>query len=228
VWTVPATTSGCSGSKYKIPTQKQTRTDTLPKTTTRVDDYTTPYTETIVTTNGTVTSDTTSTGSTTSSNVSPNTTTSGSATYSSWANSGSSSSSCQNIPGGLSAGSTGYSTSSNNFNTTTTGTQGSVTTTTGTATVTVVSTSNTATTTTTTDTSYAGSTDSLADVAEYYYITDLRNSALGHCTSGSPGNHVCSDNLPTALTGSLDTAQWQHMTTYTIGLGVNGTLTYDK
>jgi len=33
--------------------------------------------------------------------------------------------------------------------------------------------------------------DTLADVAEYYYVTDLRTTALGNCTSGtSLGQHA--------------------------------------
>jgi type IV pilus assembly protein PilY1 len=62
---------------------------------------------------------------------------------------------------------------------------------------------------------YEGSTassDSLADVAMYYWVRDLR-------TSGS----VSANNVPTT---SSDPAYWQHMNTFTIGLGVNGTLTF--
>ena len=67
---------------------------------------------------------------------------------------------------------------------------------------------------TTTNSTAGGSSDSLADVAEYYYKTDLR-------TSGSLAtNNV--DPTPT------DPAVWQHMTTFTLGLGVNGTLTYQN
>lgn len=67
-----------------------------------------------------------------------------------------------------------------------------------------------------------GSNDSLADVAMYYYETDLRTQALGNC-SGSLGLDVCEDNVPGA---GRDTANHQHMTTFTLGLGINGTLTY--
>ena len=56
------------------------------------------------------------------------------------------------------------------------------------------------------------SSDSLADVAMYYWVKDLR-------TSGS----VSANNVPTTTS---DPAYWQHMNTFTIGLGVNGTLTY--
>ncbi len=64
-----------------------------------------------------------------------------------------------------------------------------------------------------------GSTNSLADVAQYYYVTDLRTGAA----------------WPNAGVGSVpaigggpedDRANWQHMTTFTIALGVSGTLNY--
>ncbi|MFT3813230.1 MAG: PilC/PilY family type IV pilus protein [Acidovorax sp.] len=79
-------------------------------------------------------------------------------------------------------------------------------------------------TTSTTNVS-GGSSNTLADVAEYYYKTDLR-PATGVCTSTSSGTsqNVCSDIVPTS---GRDTATWQHMTTFTVGLGVSGTLAYD-
>ncbi|WP_334190345.1 pilus assembly protein [Noviherbaspirillum sp.] len=64
--------------------------------------------------------------------------------------------------------------------------------------------------------------NTLADVAMYYYKTDLRTDALSNCT-GVLGNDVCENNVP----GSGDDVNsQQHMTTFTLGLGVNGTLTY--
>lgn len=66
-----------------------------------------------------------------------------------------------------------------------------------------------------TTTATSGSVNSLADVAQYYYVTDLRPEK--------------SDNVNT--TGSQiqdDRAPWQHMTTFVVGLGVNGTLKYEK
>lgn len=71
-----------------------------------------------------------------------------------------------------------------------------------------------------------GSSNTLADVAAYYYNTDLRTEALNNCSSDSSGTaqSVCSNVLKPA---GLDTATHQHMTTYTIGLGVSGTLAYD-
>ncbi|RMX03031.1 hypothetical protein D8I35_17825 [Corticibacter populi] len=52
--------------------------------------------------------------------------------------------------------------------------------------------------------------NTLADVAFYYYQNDLRSDL--------------DDVVPTS---GRDTATHQHMTTYTVGLGVNGTLSYD-
>jgi type IV pilus assembly protein PilY1 len=74
-----------------------------------------------------------------------------------------------------------------------------------------------------THTTSGGSSDSLADVAMYYYETDLRTPALGNCTL-SNGTNVCTNNV--AARGD-DKATHQHMTTFTVGLGVNGTLGYD-
>ena len=72
---------------------------------------------------------------------------------------------------------------------------------------------------------FAGSSDSLADVAMYYYEHDLRTPALNNCTATVNGNpiDVCRNNL--SPSGS-DNVNWQHMTTYTLGMGVSGTLRY--
>ncbi|MHB0926796.1 MAG: PilC/PilY family type IV pilus protein, partial [Gallionellaceae bacterium] len=94
----------------------------------------------------------------------------------------------------------------------------------GTTTTTVVSTvgptagvpTQTATTTT------GGVSNTLADVAEYYYVTDLRDSSLGNCT-GALGTSVCGNNVPST---GLDAASWQHMTTFTLGLGARGRMVY--
>jgi len=57
----------------------------------------------------------------------------------------------------------------------------------------------------------SGSTNTLADVAMYYYKTDLRTDL--------------SDQVPVT---SRDPASHQHMTTFTVGLGLAGRLTFDK
>lgn len=84
---------------------------------------------------------------------------------------------------------------------------------------------NPQTTTSTASTSSGGSSDSLADVAQYYYATDLR--AAG--SIGSLGLDVGAvNNVPSTGTDPEDDkAPHQHMTTFTMGLGLAGTLQYD-
>ncbi|MFT3858342.1 MAG: PilC/PilY family type IV pilus protein [Aquabacterium sp.] len=76
-----------------------------------------------------------------------------------------------------------------------------------------------------TDTSDAGTPNTLADVSEYYYATDLRTSTLNNCSSSSSGASldVCNNIVPTT---SADPLKSQHMNTFTIGLGLKGTLDY--
>lgn len=62
--------------------------------------------------------------------------------------------------------------------------------------------------------------DSLADVAKYYYDTDLRDSLQANCT-GALGSDVCLNDV---LASGDDNATQQHMTTFTLGLGVDGAL----
>jgi type IV pilus assembly protein PilY1 len=74
---------------------------------------------------------------------------------------------------------------------------------------------------------YEGTTKTyttMADAAKYYYDTDIRNSAYGNCT-GDGGNDVCTDNVPT---NSADSNNKQHLTLYTIGLGVDGRVNYQS
>jgi len=59
----------------------------------------------------------------------------------------------------------------------------------------------------------------LADVALYYYMTDLRPTGA----TNSAGVNVSADNVPTT---QKDFAAHQHMTTFTLGLGLDGTLSY--
>lgn len=61
------------------------------------------------------------------------------------------------------------------------------------------------------------SNDSLADVAKYYYDTDLRDPSLNNCV-GALGTSVC-QSTPTVN-------KMQRMVTMTLGLGVDGTLAY--
>jgi len=66
-----------------------------------------------------------------------------------------------------------------------------------------------------------GALNTLADIAYYYYHTDLRTNCSG--------KDLCTNNVTSAGSNQNvdDVAQHQHMTTFTIGLGVDGTLKYD-
>lgn len=78
-----------------------------------------------------------------------------------------------------------------------------------------------ATTTTTTIIS-GGTADTLADTAEYYYKTDLRDTSLGNAT-GALGTDISANNV--GITAQ-DTASWQHMSTFTLGLGTRGRMVF--
>lgn len=73
-----------------------------------------------------------------------------------------------------------------------------------------------------------GNSDSLADVALYYYKTDLRTPDLGNCgTPISPATvgPLCENNV---FRSSRDNNSQQHMTTFTLGLGANGRMKYSS
>ncbi len=68
-----------------------------------------------------------------------------------------------------------------------------------------------------------GVANTLADVAEYYYRTDLRPTG----SKNAAGVDVSADNVPQTGTGvEDDKARHQHMTTFTLGLGVSGQLKF--
>ncbi|OQW68578.1 MAG: hypothetical protein BVN34_07735 [Proteobacteria bacterium ST_bin12] len=73
------------------------------------------------------------------------------------------------------------------------------------------------------------SSNSLSDVAKYYYDTDLRTGTPGsaQCTGSTRPNgttgDVCENNVFVTPT---DNNLKQHMTTFTLGLGVDASLTY--
>jgi type IV pilus assembly protein PilY1 len=76
-----------------------------------------------------------------------------------------------------------------------------------------------------TSASSGGSSDSLADVAQYYYVNDLRPTG----TTGANGLDVSENNVPASgIDAEDDKATWQHMTTFTMGLGLSGNLTYQS
>jgi type IV pilus assembly protein PilY1 len=62
-----------------------------------------------------------------------------------------------------------------------------------------------------TGTTGGGDSNSLADVAEYFWATDLRTDFT--------------NNVPAT---ARDTATHQHLNTFTVGLGLRGTLSYDR
>ena len=70
-----------------------------------------------------------------------------------------------------------------------------------------------------------GSSDSLADVAMYYYETDLRTQALNNCTGSIAGEDLCVNNV---FTSTADSNIQQHMTTFTLGLGASGRMVYSS
>ena len=69
----------------------------------------------------------------------------------------------------------------------------------------------------------SGGANTLADIAYYYYKTDLRDASFSNCTSSTTGLNVCNNNVPPSKN---DPASHQHMTTFTIGMGVDGLREY--
>ncbi len=74
-----------------------------------------------------------------------------------------------------------------------------------------------------------GTSDTLADVAAYYYYTDLRTPLLNNCVGAvvSPavtGSTLCTntDAMNNVPTTTSDPHNFQHMTTFTLGLGASG------
>jgi type IV pilus assembly protein PilY1 len=65
-----------------------------------------------------------------------------------------------------------------------------------------------------------GVSNSLADVAAYYYNTDLRST---NCTGSVTGENVC---YPNVFISPGDSNPEQHMTTFTLGLGASGRMRY--
>jgi type IV pilus assembly protein PilY1 len=73
---------------------------------------------------------------------------------------------------------------------------------------------------------FGGPSDTLADVALYYYQTDLRTPALGNCTGALGGStDVCENNV---FVSGTDNNLQQHMTTFTLGLGARGKMVYSN
>lgn len=207
-------TGGCSSTRYLVTSQPQTYNELIATTTTSVDDYTTKSTSTVTTINGLSGAPVITTTSSVS-NVSSSTVTnsdSGAPTVSTTWTNGAASTSCRSSPTPSPGTST---TSAATIGGTTTATNGS-------PTVTPLSSTTTTGAPVVTTTSSAGTSNTLADVAEYYYITDIRDASLANAT-GALGTDVTLNNVPTS---GLDAASWQHMTTFTLGLGARGSMVF--
>lgn len=77
-------------------------------------------------------------------------------------------------------------------------------------------------------TASGGTSNTLADVAAYYYNTDLRTSTLSNCTGpiiapATTPSDLCANNVKP---NGLDVGSNQHMTTFTLGLGAPGSMLF--
>lgn len=83
--------------------------------------------------------------------------------------------------------------------------------------------------TVTTTSTTPGQPNTLADIAYYYYQTDLRYP--NDCTSGATGLNLCPKDAdgnysPNVPGNGVDNNTKPHMTTFTLGLGMDGILDY--
>ena len=224
--------SGCSAVQYRVTTQPQTRTVRVTQPQIEVGSTATKlFRQIILTRNGILQSDTNNQvgGLTTAfSNNWENTTGVATTSNPTWGSAGAATITCATQAELTAAGTPRNSTTYTPDPSGTPGTPGA-------PTVTIVNLVNPASegaaigglvvaSDTTTTSMNGGSSDSLADVSQYYYTTDLRTAALGNCT-GNGGRDVCDNTSLSPL--PTDPATHQHVTTSTIGLGVSGTLTYD-
>jgi type IV pilus assembly protein PilY1 len=192
-----------------VTTQPQLYNQITKTTTTVVDDTTTKSDRTVVTVNGSVTQDTSvptvSQPVTVSTATATDSDTGAPGASTVWADNGGATSACLANPG-TSGATTPVAQASTSVD--------------GTPAVTPVSTTGpTAGTPTVTEDRYTPS-DTLADIAAYYYNNDLRTA---NCTVN--GTDVCENNVKGSGT---DNAIYQHMTTFTLGLGINGKLKYHE
>jgi type IV pilus assembly protein PilY1 len=71
--------------------------------------------------------------------------------------------------------------------------------------------------------------DTLADIAHYYYTTDLRDLTQHNNCSNTIGSTSYTNLCDNNVRGSgKDNNTAQHMSTFTLGLGVNGTIKYES
>jgi type IV pilus assembly protein PilY1 len=75
-----------------------------------------------------------------------------------------------------------------------------------------------------------GVANTLADISMYFFQTDLRDPAVTgtSCTGAIAGQNVCTNNVGTENVPFVGTEDVKHqrMTTYSLGLGIAGQLTY--
>ena len=193
-----------------VDTQNQSATETAAGTNTSVDNASTVSTSTVTCTNNLCGTPSINTVGPTSSNVSSVNSVS-SDTTSAYSNTGTvpTSHTCMATPPAAGTSTPVAGTSSTTY---------------GTPSTTTLSTTSTVGTATVTTTATGGTSDTLADVAQYYYVTDLRDASLSN-EIGALGTDVTKNNVPAS--GNLDTATWQHMTTFTLGLGARGSMVFD-
>jgi type IV pilus assembly protein PilY1 len=76
----------------------------------------------------------------------------------------------------------------------------------------------------------SGVSHTLADIAMYFFDTDLRNPSVSgtSCTGSIANQDVCANNVPSENVPFVGTESVSHqrMTTYSLGLGLAGNLTY--
>jgi type IV pilus assembly protein PilY1 len=76
----------------------------------------------------------------------------------------------------------------------------------------------------------SGVSNTLADIAMYFFDTDLRDPAVTGtaCTGAIANQNVCTNNVPSENVPFVGTESVSHqrMTTYSLGLGIAGQLTY--
>jgi type IV pilus assembly protein PilY1 len=229
-WTRTSTTTSSikSGTKYPVVAQPQTYSEVKVKTCVQTQVAQALYTNSVTKVNGTTTSTSNSTVSYTgwvnSGTASCTTTDTGAGSASSaWTNSGSPNNSTSSTKGNDTPVYTPSVGGSAGTAATTNATSDSVPAVTGSYTAGTPTTGNPVIT--------GGSSDTLADIAEYYYATDLRNAndknAVCSSTSSGITRDVCDDDVPPD-TNSGDNEKFQHMNTFTLGLGVSGTIPYDS
>lgn len=247
-WQIGNSLGWCGGNnnRYTLAEREQHRPATQDSTVTEVRDATTTTVQTIVETDGVVTSNTTGAPTTTYATVSTSASTPAGSSAGTFGNVGTTTNGCASPTGlqipnpDLVPGSTVYTTTPDatcvntcdyTYTNPANDTGGTLISTSAPVTVSTSAPTNigsptTGSTSNVVNTTTGGASTTLADVAQYYYGTDLRTTALGNCTSGSSGNNVCANDTLLPMP-PLDTATHQHMTTYTIGMGLSGTLAYD-